>query len=314
MLVDENLKGSLVTTYEAGVDLRLFKNRFGVNFVYYNEDNDKEPLSVQVDPVSGFTNLTVNAVHVKREGIELQLNASIIKGKDLTWDVTATFGYLIKNPVKNLYGNQQRVLLAGGSFGTRFARAFQELGSDWGQLIGGGIKRNAEGIMVVDPNTGYYIRDLDKHWGSVVPKTTGGFINTLSYRNFVLNFSLDYQIGGKFFSLSESWAWYSGLLAETAATNDKGNNVRDAVNNTPTGGGVHVVGVSSADEKTPVDKYIPAINYFHQFYNRQIAEPFVHDLTFVKIREASLAYRIPVNKIGNLSKDFPGRIDLTYCT
>jgi TonB-linked SusC/RagA family outer membrane protein len=302
-VVDENLKGSLVTTYEAGVDLRLFKNRFGVNFVYYNEDNDLEPLSVQVDPVSGFTNLVVNAVHVKREGIELQLNASIIKGKDLTWDATATFGYLIKNPVKNLYQNQQRVLLAGGAFGTRFARAFQELGSDWGQLIGGGIKRSAEGLMVVDPNTGYYIRDLDKHWGSVVPKTTGGFINTLSYKNFVLNFSLDYQIGGKFFSLSESWGWFSGLFAETASTNDKGNNVRDAVAN---GGGVHVVGVSSVDEKTPVDKYISGFNYYHQFYSRQIAEPFIHDLTYVKIREASLAYRIPVNKIGNLSKVFQG--------
>jgi hypothetical protein len=302
-LIDANLKGSLVTTYEAGIDLRLFKNRFGVNFVYYNEDNDLEPLSVQVDPVSGFTNLVVNAVHVKREGVELQLNASIIKGKDLTWDATATFGYLIKNPIKNLYQDQQRVLLAGGAFGTRFARAFQELGSDWGQLIGGGIKRNAEGLMVVDPNTGYFIRDLDKHWGSVVPKATGGFINTLTYKNFVLNFSLDYQIGGKFFSLSESWGWFSGIFAETAETNDKGNNVRDAVAN---GGGVHVVGVSSADEKTPVDKYISGFNYYHQFYSRQIAEPFIHDLTYVKIREASLAYRIPVNKIGNLSKVFQG--------
>jgi outer membrane receptor protein involved in Fe transport len=302
-VVDENLKGSLITTYEAGFDLRLFKNRFGLNFVYYNEDNDKEPLSVQVDPVSGFTNLVVNAVHVKREGVELQLTASVIKGKDLTWDVSATFGYIIKNPVKNLYQNQQRVILAGGAFGTRFARAFQEVGSDWGQLIGGGIKRNADGLMVVDPNTGYYIRDLDKHWGSVVPKTTGGFINTLSYKNFVLNFSLDYQIGGKFFSLSESWGWYSGLLAQTAETNDKGNNIRDAVAN---GGGVHVVGVSSVDEKTPVDKYVTAITYFHQFFSRKIAEPFIHDLTYVKIREASLAYRIPVNKIGNLSKVFQG--------
>jgi TonB-linked SusC/RagA family outer membrane protein len=302
-VVDENLKGSLVTTYEAGVDFRLFKNRFGVNFVYYNEDNDLEPLSVQVDPVSGFTNLVVNAVHVKREGIELQLTGSIIKGKDFTWDASATFGYLIKNPIKNLYQNQQRVLLAGGAFGTRFARAFQELGSDWGQLIGGGIKRNDEGLMVVDPNTGYYIRDLDKHWGSVVPKTTGGFINTLAYKNFVLNFSLDYQIGGKFFSLSESWGWFSGLLEPTASTNDKGNNVRDAVAN---GGGVHVVGVSSVDLKTPVDKYISGFNYYHQFYSRQIAEPFIHDLTYVKIREASLAYRIPVNKIGNLSKYVQG--------
>ena len=67
-----------------------------------------------------------------------------------------------------------------------------------------------------------------------------------------------------------------------------------------------MVGVSSVDEKTPVDKYISGFNYYHQFYTRQIAEPFVHDLTYVKIREASLAYRIPVNKIGNLSKVFQG--------
>ena len=298
-VVDPNLKGSLVRTYEAGVDLRFLKNRIGLNFVYYNEDNDLEPLEVQVDAVSGFTTLVVNAVHVKREGIELQLNGTPVKGKNFTWDATATFGYLIKNPVLNIYQDQKRVLLAGGAFGTRFARAFQELGSDWGQLIGGGIKRNADGLMVMDPNSGLFIRDADKHWGSVVPKTTGGFINTLSYKDFMLNFSLDYQIGGKFFSLSESWGYFSGIFKETAETNDKGNNVRDAVAN---GGGVHVVGVSSVDEKTPVDKYISGFNYYHQFYSRQIAEPFIHDLTYVKIREASLSYRIPVKNIGNLSK------------
>ena len=93
------------------------------------------------------------------------------------------------------------------------------------------------------------------------------------------------------------------MLAETAANNDKGNNVRDAVAND---GGVHVVGVSSVDEKTPVDKYVSALTYFHQFFNSQIAEPFIHDLTYVKIREASLAYRIPLNRIGNLSKHIQG--------
>ena len=63
-----------------------------------------------------------------------------------------------------------------------------------------------------------------------------------------------------------------------------------------------MVGVSSVDEKTPVDIYVSGFNYYHQFYTRQIAEPFIHDLTYVKIREASLAYRIPVGKIGNISK------------
>ena len=300
--VSPDLVGSTVRTYEAGGELRFLKNRLGLNVVYYNEDNDGEPLNVAVSGVSGFTSIATNAVHVKREGIEITINASPVKGKDFTWDITKTFGYLIKNTVREILG-ANRVLLAGGPFGTRFARAFQEVGQDWGQLIGGGIKRNSAGMMVLNPTSGLYIRDLDKHWGSVVPKTTGGLINTLTYKDFVFNFSLDYQIGGKFFSLSENWGNFSGLLEETAATNDKGKNVREAA---ASGGGVHVVGVSSVDEKTPVDKYVEAYDYFHQFYFGQIAEPFIHDLTYVKVREASFGYRIPVKKIGSISKFVQG--------
>ena len=52
--------------------------------------------------------------------------------------------------------------------------------------------------------------------------------------------------------------------------------------------------------------YVDAQTYFHQFYNAQIAEPFVHDLTFVKLREVSIGYNIPVKKIGNVSKFVQG--------
>lgn len=301
-IVDPGLKGSLVSTKEFGVDLRFLKNRLGLNVVYYNEDNDKEPLAVSVDAVSGFTSIVVNAAKIQRSGIEVQLNATPVKGKNFTWDITKTFGYLLDNEVENLYGDQKQILWSGGSFGTRFARAWHVKGKDWGQLIGGGIKRNADGAMVVTP-TGLFVRDVNKEWGSVVPKTTGGLINSFTYKDFQLNLSLDYQVGGKFFSLSESWGWFSGLLEETAATNDRGKNVRDPLAD---GGGVHVVGVSSVDEKTPVDIYVDGFTYFHQFYTRQIAEPFIHDLTFVKIREASLGYRIPVKKIGGISKYIQG--------
>lgn len=252
--------------------------------------------------MSGFTSLVVNASKIKRQGLEVQLNASPVKGKNFGWDLTKTFGYLLNNEVVTIFNDQAQVLLSGGAFGTRFARAFQVKGEDWGQLIGGGIKRNADGAMVVTP-TGLFVRDATKKWGSVVPKVTGGLINTFTYKDFLLNVSLDYQVGGKFFSLSESWGWFSGLLEETAATNDRGKNVRDALAD---GGGVHVVGVSSVDEKTPVDIYVDGFTYFHQFYTRQIAEPFIHDLTFVKIREASLGYRIPVKRIGAISKWFQG--------
>ena len=123
------------------------------------------------------------------------------------------------------------------------------------------------------------------------------------YKNFIANFSIDYQIGGKFFSLSEMWGTYSGLLANTAVSNDKGYNVRDDIS---IGGGVHVKGVSSVDQKTAIDTYVDGYSYFHNLAgSNAIGDPFVHSLTYVKLRQVSIGYMLPVAKMG-LSKVFKG--------
>jgi len=301
-LIDPALKGALTTTYEAGFDFRFIRNRFGLNLTYFKELIERAPVTVSLGGTSGYTGLLTNASLIRRQGIEVVADARIMSRKDFEWTVTKNLGYLMDNKVLETNPEGGRILLAGGSFGTRFARAFQVVGKDWGQLIGGGIARNAEGQPLLDAN-GFYLRDADKEWGSIVPKLTGGITNTMTFKNFTFNFTVDYQFGGKFFSLSEQWGHYSGLLKATAATNDKGMNVRDDV---AVGGGVHVVGVSAADGKTPVDMYVPAQDYFHQFYGTQIAEPYVHSLSFVKLREASLGYRIPVTKLGRLSNVFKG--------
>lgn len=300
-LVDPQVKGALITTFEAGLDLKFLKNRLGLNVVYYDEVNDKGPINVPIGPVSGFTAKIVNAARVERRGLEVIIDARPVVNRDFSWDIVKTFGWLIANPVVEIFEDQDEILLASGSFGPRFARAFQKKGKDWGQLIGGGIARNENGVPLLTAG-GLYVRDQFKEWGSVVPKITGGLVNTLSYKDFLLNFSIDYQFGGKFFSLSESWGHYSGLMEATADVNDRGMNVRDDVAD---GGGVHVVGVSAADGQTVVDMYVDAQDYWHQFYNNQIAEPFIHDLSFVKLREISLGYQIPVKKLG-IGKTFKG--------
>ena len=165
-------------------------------------------------------------------------------------------------------------------------------------MIGGGIARTTDGLPLLDAD-GLYVRDIDAgdpatHWGSVVPKVTGGIINTLNYKNFIFNFNIDYQVGGHFFSLSEMWGNYSGLLKPTAATNDKGWNVRD---NVADGGGVHVVGISAVDQRTPVDMYVDAQTYFHQFYNAQIAEPFRAQPHFCEIKRGEFRLSNPCSKM-----------------
>ena len=207
---------------------------------------------------------------------------------------------MLKNPVVETDTAGDRIQIATGAAfqGIVPPKVYQVKGQAWGQLIGTAIKRNSAGLAIVDPTTGEYIATEANHrYGAVVPTINGGLVNTLTYKSFVLNFSLDYQVGGKFFSLSEMWGTYSGLLAPTAATNDKGWNVRDDV---AMGGGVHVTGVSSVDEHTPVDMYVDAQTYYHGLAEggNAIADYFTHSLTFVKLREIGLGYNLPVSKWG----------------
>ncbi len=296
--IDPGIQGSLITTYEAGVDLKFKNNRYGINILYYNETSKDAPFNVPISGYSGFTTFLTNISLIKRTGIEVVINARVMARKDFSWDITKTFGYLISNPVEETDTAGNRVQIGGGaSFsGIVPPKVYQVKGRSWGQLVGTAIKRNADGVVEVDPATGLYVGEQNHDFGSVVPKVTGGLVNTFTYKNFILNFNIDYQVGGKFFSLSEMWGTYSGLLAPTAATNDKGWNVRDDVS---IGGGVHVVGVSSTDEKTPVDMYVDAQSYSHNLGgSNAIADYFVHSLTYVKLREISLGYNLPVDKFG----------------
>jgi len=296
--IDPAIHGSLITSYEAGIDLKFINNRFGLNALYYNETSKKAPFAVPISGYSGFSTYLTNISLIKRTGIEVVLDAHVLTRKDFSWEITKTFGYLISNPVVETDTSGTRVQIGGGaSFsGIVPPKVYQIPGKAWGQLVGTAIKRNAQGLAEIDPNTGAYATEQNHDFGTVVPKITGGLVNTLTYKNFVLNFNIDYQVGGKFFSLSEMWGTYSGLLAPTAATNDKGWNVRDDVS---VGGGVHVVGVSSADEKTPVDMYVDAQTYFHGLGgSNAIADYFIHSLTYIKLREIGLGYQIPVEKFG----------------
>ena len=83
--------------------------------------------------------------------------------------------------------------------------------------------------------------------------------------------------------------------------NDKGIPIRDPVAD---GGGIHVYGV---DQTTllPVDYYVDAQTYYHNLYNNDIYDTFVYDLTFIKLRELSIGYTLPLQKLG-LSKYIQG--------
>ena len=162
-------------------------------------------------------------------------------------------------------------------------------------LIGGG-KTYINGKPVLD-ESGHYVKSENVRFGSVLPDYTGGVQNSFTYKGVTLNVNIDFQHGGKFFSLSDMWGTYSGLTARTAVLNDKGNSIRDAVAD---GGGIHVIGVDAVGKD--VDYYVDAQEHFHSMVSNNVFDEFVYDLTFVKMREVSVGYQLPIQKWGNVGR------------
>lgn len=292
-IVSPSLTGAVNTEKEIGIDLRFLKNRLGVSATYWDRTNKDFPVTVATSQTGGYNSFVTNAGEIAKKGIELSLNAKPVMSKNFSWDINATWGRLIKNEVVSIYPGIPRLTGSSGSYaGTYAAYLVNEPGKPWGEIFGTGIQK-INGVPVLDAN-GLFVRQADVDFGSSLPDYTGGVQNTFTvFKNFVLNFNIDYSYGGKFFSLSDFWGTQSGLLAKTAAINDKGNSVRDAVAD---GGGVHVFGVDATGK--PVDQYVDAFTYFHQFVNNQINEASIYDLTFVKLREVSIGYKLPVEKMG----------------
>jgi TonB-linked SusC/RagA family outer membrane protein len=291
---DPKLKGAIASTTEFGVDLRFLKSRLGLSVTYYISKDIKAPINGQITGTTGVGFVLGNFGSVRKKGIDVQANFKPIATENFSWDINATFSKQLENIVTEIAPGVDQLVFAGGAAfnGITPPVTVNAVGQKWGMMYGGGVKR-INGQSVLDAG-GLPVKDEQLvFFGSVLPDYTGGVQSSfMLFRNFIINVNIDYQAGGKFFSLSDMWGSYSGLLARTATLNDKGNSIRDRVED---GGGIKVSGVD--ENGKPVTHYVGAQDYFHALVDRNIFDDYIYDLTFVKLRELSLGYRIPINNL-----------------
>lgn len=102
---NEDLTWEKTRTIDWGIKLGLF-NRYNVNVNYYHKLTSDMLMQIPFSLTSGFAKGWGNAGEMTNSGVEVEIQADIIKTKDFLWSVTANFAYN-KNKIKKLYHGEK---------------------------------------------------------------------------------------------------------------------------------------------------------------------------------------------------------------
>ena len=287
------LKPEQTQSREIGLEMAFMQNRLGFDLTYYQTNTLDQIMPASVSTATGFSSTYVNAGNIENKGLELSLFANPIKTADFSWNVNVNF---TKNNslVLSLYNGSQNLQLATFQGGVSFNAT---VGQPYG-IIQGKTWKLLNGEKLVKANGRYDITTTTtNNIGNVNPDWIGGVNNSFRYKNLTFNFLIDIKQGGNVFSLDQYYGAATGVLAESAGLNDKGNPSRNTI---AEGGGVIMPGVKADGTKNDI-RVENDYGTFGYAYNPAAA--FVYDASYIKLREANIVYSVPssiVRKLGGV--------------
>jgi TonB-linked SusC/RagA family outer membrane protein len=288
-----NLKPSLTTENEIGLNAQ-FLDRFSLETAYSNQISSDQFMIVSLfSPANAGKNRQwQNVGDLESNTFEFTLNSQIIKEKDLNWRVgvnlTTSSSTITKlnAPEQQVGPNGLFLLREGVEYGSMFGRNFvTNLDAMAKQLPAGktiaDYSVNSDGVVVETSTIGTTdeaaIIQVDDKGVAVFGKIGNqnadfrvGITSNFSYKNFDFYMLWDWKSGGDIYNVNGQWTTISE---------------RNAI--------VDQAGKAAADKKTRV--------YYGSLYDVNQNNAFwVEDGSFVKLREASLAYTLPKDSFKNI--------------
>lgn len=235
ILANQNLQWEQSKTLDFGLDLGLFDQRLGIIFDVYRRETENLLTSLILPQATGFSSVFTNYGSLENKGVELELNAQVLPATSaFKWNVAFNLARN-KNKILKLPENGTENNRVGGFYVWDASRGdyswlggLQEGGNigDWYAYKQVGVySTDAEAaagpldMIVAGADKSKYggdvnWQDLDNnkvidardrvYVGNPYPLWTGGFSNTLSFKNFNLGIRLDYATGHTIYNWSRA--------------------------------------------------------------------------------------------------------------
>jgi len=203
-------------TFNVGLEFGVLKNRISGSVEYFDRGSTELLFSVPQGLSAAVTTKNENIGAMSNKGIEIQLNADIVRTNSINWDVQLNFTSL-KNKITKLPETTPTIVS-----GTKRLEVGQDIFAFYLRRWYGVDPTDGSGLFYAAPGTTSDIRVNSKgdslttnptnadygYAGTAIPKFFGSFSSTFAIKGFALSFLFNYQVGGKFYDAN-----YAGLLA-----------------------------------------------------------------------------------------------------
>ncbi len=264
--------------YEAGADVTLLNDMISLDFTYYYQRTEDALYDFQNPPSQGFnTPQLENIGEVINEGVELSLDAQVMNYENFTWNVNGAFGY-----------NDNKITDLGGAAETdvqwlQDIREGYPVGAFFGDHIiekDGDVGQASELLADEDGN-------LPEGWdylGTPIPTHTLQAGSDFSIgSNWSARFMFDYS-GGNHLQ-SSSMRWMMNSLHDV--TEESGQGIADP-------GPVATICREDDD---------PVVQANCERSSTLAQGDFAYPADFIKLREVSVTYDLPVDLVNRLGMD-----------
>ena len=295
-IANESLKPIITSEAEVGIEARFFQNRLGFDVTVYDKRTEGQIFAVPIAPSTGYLTLVKNIGTTQNRGIEVAADVKPVVKKDLTWTINYTFSKN-KNEVLELEGGPDYVRIPTYYNFNAEMRAYP--GKPVTAIYAPVPKMTEDGKIIVNPATGLSMLSDDKgFYGNADYDFMMGLTNGVVYKNWNLNFSFDYRKGGIMYSGTSELLMFTGN-AYVSTYNDRRPFIipNSVIEN----------GVDASGKPVYVENTTPVLEAdYDDYWNHGTNDQFTYqhsfiDRSFLKLRDISLSYRLPVTWASKIS-------------
>ncbi|MDR0692766.1 MAG: TonB-dependent receptor [Prevotellaceae bacterium] len=214
-------------SFNTGIEFELFDQKLNGAVEYFNRKtvdllyNQPVPLSL------GYSSIPMNVGTIVNQGVELDINANILKTENIQWDVNLNATSL-SNKITDLHENVRetgikgsvRIYKVGGSLYNIFLREYAGVDPASGKVLYYKVDENNHYVLDTNGNkttTDSYDDTYQVDLGNSLPWLFGGFGTTVDLFGFDISLAFSYQLGGKTFDMSYQQLMHTGYSSNAGA-------------------------------------------------------------------------------------------------